>query len=253
MGGARMTETTDSAASGQQLSLSTEAARNLATTTKTPPQMQEITSRWLLKLLPWVQTTGGVFRVNRRLTYTQGDGRITFTTTGAAVRVIPAELCELPMLRGFDDMEALEALAYRFTQREVEPGDVIVREGEPVDQLVLIAHGRINRIAMGAYGDEQNLGVLADGDHLGASLLIGGGTWEYSARAKTSATLLVLSREDLEALLDRSPGLRDHLQSWQSAGDRARNAHGEAAIDLASGHRGEPTLPGTFVDYELTP
>jgi CRP-like cAMP-binding protein len=253
MGGARMTETTDSAASGQQLSLSTEAARNLATTTKTPPQMQEITSRWLLKLLPWVQTTGGVFRVNRRLTYTQGDGRITFTTTGAAVRVIPAELCELPMLRGFDDMEALEALAYRFTQREVEPGDVIVREGEPVDQLVLIAHGRINRIAMGAYGDEQNLGVLADGDHLGASLLIGGGTWEYSARAKTSATLLVLSREDLEALLDRSPGLRDHLQSWQSAGDRARNAHGEAAIDLASGHLGEPTLPGTFVDYELTP
>ncbi|MEU0734492.1 hypothetical protein [Streptomyces lavendulocolor] len=30
-----------------QLSLSTRAARNLATTTKSQPQMQEISSRWL--------------------------------------------------------------------------------------------------------------------------------------------------------------------------------------------------------------
>src|SRR5690606_16363482 len=29
--------------------------------------------------------------------------------------------------------------------------------------------------------------------------------------------------------------------------------HGEAAIELASGHDGEPVLPGTFVDYEPSP
>ncbi|MFG1946015.1 family 2B encapsulin nanocompartment shell protein [Nonomuraea sp. NPDC048826] len=248
-----MTETTDSAVPGQQLSLSTDAARNLSTTTKTAPQMQEITSRWLLKLLPWTQTSGGVFRVNRRLTYTLGDGRITFSTTGAEVRVVPAELCELPMLRGFGDIEALEALAYRFAQREVEPGDEIVREGDPIDQLVLIAHGRVGRVAQGAYGDEQNLGVLADGDHLGDAMLTGGGTWEFSARAKTAATLLTLSRDDFQALIDRSPGLREHLEAWQAGGDRARNDHGEAAIEMSSGHSGEPTLPGTFVDYELSP
>ena len=51
----------------QQMSLGTGAARNLATTTKSPPQMQGITSRWLLKLLPWVQVSGGVYRVNRAL------------------------------------------------------------------------------------------------------------------------------------------------------------------------------------------
>lgn len=49
-----------------QQSLSTAAARNLATTTKSAPQMQEITSRWLLKMLPWVQIKGGTYRVNRR-------------------------------------------------------------------------------------------------------------------------------------------------------------------------------------------
>ena len=71
-----------------QLSLGTAAARNLATTTKSEPQMQGKTSRWLLKMLPWVQVGGGTYRVNRRLSYAVGDGRVTFTTTGSEVRVI---------------------------------------------------------------------------------------------------------------------------------------------------------------------
>ncbi|MEV4067010.1 Crp/Fnr family transcriptional regulator, partial [Nonomuraea dietziae] len=93
------------------LSLSTAAARNLATTTKSVPFMQEITPRHLLRVLPWVEVTGGAYRVNRRLTYQVGDGRVSFTSTGADVRVIPGELCELPALRGFDDAEALAELA----------------------------------------------------------------------------------------------------------------------------------------------
>lgn len=52
-------------------SISTRSARNLATTTKTPPQMRAKTPRWLLKLLPWVDVSGGTYRVNRR------DVRIT--------------------------------------------------------------------------------------------------------------------------------------------------------------------------------
>ncbi|MGH3783943.1 MAG: hypothetical protein ACRDRO_25840, partial [Pseudonocardiaceae bacterium] len=66
----------------QLRSLATEAARNLATTTKSQPQMQEITSRWLLRVLPWVEAVGGTFRVNRRASFTLGDGRIQFTMNG---------------------------------------------------------------------------------------------------------------------------------------------------------------------------
>ncbi len=58
---------TGSESAGDRLSLSTAAARNLATTTKSVPQMQGITSRWLLRLLPWVEASGGTYRVNRRL------------------------------------------------------------------------------------------------------------------------------------------------------------------------------------------
>ncbi|MGN9843051.1 family 2B encapsulin nanocompartment shell protein [Nonomuraea sp. H19] len=251
-----MTETTQTTATQNgngQLSLSTEAARQLATTTKTPPQMQEITSRWLLRLLPWVQCSGGVFRVNRRLTYTLGDGRITFSNTGSDVRVIPAELTELPMLRDFGDMNVLEALAGRFTQREVEPDEEIVTEGSPADQLVLIAHGRVRKTGTGAYGDEQSLGILADGDYLGEQALADGGSFPFSARAKTATTVLTLSRRDFEEVAERSPALREHLASWRASSERAHNDYGEAAIDMASGHTGEPVLPGTFVDYEQSP
>ncbi|WP_242903986.1 family 2B encapsulin nanocompartment shell protein [Actinomadura terrae] len=243
-------------ASDQRLSLDTSAARNLATTTKSVPQMQGITSRWLLKLLPWVQASGGAYRVNRRLTYTLGDGRVTFVTTGADVRVIPRELGELPPLRGYDDEPALDALAGRFTQHEYEPGSVIVEQGTPVDQVVLVVHGKLSRVGAGEYGTEAVHGTLADGDFFGEQVLVPGdepGEWDYTVKAVTSATVLTLSRASFQEALGQTDTLQAHLAEFRSGPERATNPHGEAAIELASGHEGEPVLPGTFVDYEGSP
>jgi CRP-like cAMP-binding protein len=238
----------------QRQSLSTAAARNLATTTKSQPQMQSISSRWLLKVLPWVQVVGGAYRVNRRLTYTVGDGRLTFTSVGARVQVVAAELRELPLLRDFDDMEVLTALTERFEQREYAPGDVIVEAGQPADQLVLIAHGKVDKIGTGEYGDETVVGVLADGEYFGEQVL--GGSlqlWNFTARAVTTVTVLALPRPAFDQLNGRADNLREHIRQVLSDTGRPQNKHGEAEIHLASGHAGEPDLPGTFVDYEASP
>ncbi|QLH27479.1 cyclic nucleotide-binding domain-containing protein [Streptomyces sp. Rer75] len=241
-------------AQNPQLSLSTAAARNLASTTKTVPQMQGISSRWLLRLLPWVQVSAGTYRVNRRLTHTLGDGRVEFVATGADVRVIPAELRELPPLRAFEDEEVLGALAERFTQREVAAGETIVEAGRPADEIVLIAHGKGNKLGTGKYGDPTVLGVIADGDYVGEGLLTGSNDeWEFTLRAVTACTVLSLTREAFEEVQGRAEGLRTHLEALRSAPHLSRNKQGEAAIDLVSGHAGEPALPGTFVDYELSP
>ncbi|XVQ10095.1 family 2B encapsulin nanocompartment shell protein [Spirillospora sp. CA-255316] len=238
----------------EQLSLSTAAARNLATTTKSVPQMQGITPRWLLRLLPWVEVTAGTYRVNRRLTYQLGDGLVTFVNTGSRISVVPPELTELPPLRGFDDATALEAVAQRFVQREYAAGETLVSEGDPVEQVILIAHGKVGRIGSGAYGAQADLGVLADGRFVGDRALLGeGGTWEYSVRALTPTTVLVLSATDIAQLTGLSDPLRAHLEAYAAAPEPAHNRAGEAAIDLAAGHSGEPVLPGTFVDYELRP
>ncbi|WP_159944371.1 MULTISPECIES: family 2B encapsulin nanocompartment shell protein [unclassified Nocardiopsis] len=239
---------------GKQQSLATAAARNLATTTKSVPQMQGITSRWLLKTLPWVHTDGGTYRVNRRLTYTVGDGRIEFHQTGSEVQVIPAELGELSLLRGFGDTEVLEALASRFTQREFEPGEVLAEQGDPADHLVLIAHGRVHKTTVGPYGDTKRLGVLADGDKFGERYLLDTEpTWEFTVKAATSGTLVELPRSEFIAILDDSPALQAHVQEFLSLPKQRQNNHGEAEIALLAGHVGEAELPTTFVDYELRP
>ncbi|MFD1832324.1 family 2B encapsulin nanocompartment shell protein [Streptomyces desertarenae] len=238
----------------QQLSLSTAAARNLATTTKSVPQMQGITSRWLLRVLPWVQTEGGVYRVNRRLTYTVGDGRIEFVKTGSRVQVIPRELGEIALLRGFGDVEVLTALADRFTQRDFEAGEVLAEEGAPVDHVHLLAHGRVRKTGSGPYGEPTRLGVLGDGDHFGEQgLLSADATWEYTLTATTAGTLLSLPRREFASLADGAPALREHLEAFASLPRQRQNDRGEADIAVASGHDGEPDLPGTFVDYELNP
>jgi len=235
-------------------SLGTAAARNLATTTKSAPQMQEITSRWLLRMLPWVEAKGGAYRVNRRRTYTVGDGSVEFVQDGAAVRVIPQELGELALLRGFDDVEVLTALADRCVQRDFRVGETLVERGAPAHQLHLIAHGRVSRTSVGKYGDQVAVDVLANGDRFGDhALLDGNAPWEHTATAVTSGTLLTLSRADFEAVLSAAPGLRDHIEGFKSLPRQRQNRKGEAEIAMSAGHTGEHDLPGTFVDYELKP
>ncbi|HEX3781653.1 MAG TPA: family 2B encapsulin nanocompartment shell protein [Pseudonocardiaceae bacterium] len=236
------------------MSLGTAAARNLATTTKSVPQMQGISSRWLLKMLPWVHVPGGAYRVNRRLTYTVGDGRVTFVTTGSEVRVIPAELGELPALRDYDDADVLSALAGRFQQREFSPGDVLVAEGDHADQVFLLAHGKVNKIGAGKYGDQTVLDVLTGGDYFGEQVLVDAETnWEFTAKALTSGTLLALPRRAFEELTEQSETLRAQIVLFQASAAVEANRNGEASIDLASGHTGETELPGTFVDYDESP
>ncbi|MEU6000391.1 family 2B encapsulin nanocompartment shell protein [Streptomyces sp. NPDC047197] len=235
-------------------SLSTAAARNLATTTKSAPQMQEITSRWLLRMLPWVEAKGGAYRVNRRLSYTVGDGRIDFVQDGADVRVIPRELGELALLRGFEDVEVLTAIADRCVQREFRAGEVLAERGTPAGQLHLIAHGRINQHSVGKYGDEVGVAVLADGDRFGESALLDADArWDSTATAETAGTLLTLSRADFDSVLSSAPSLQAHLDELRRLPQQRQNKHGEAEIAMSAGHVGEVALPGAFVDYELKP
>jgi CRP-like cAMP-binding protein len=241
---------------GQQphLSLGTEAARNLATTTKSAPQMQEITSRWLLKLLPWVQTKGGVYRVNRRLSYTVGDGRVTFTNTGATVQVIPQELTELPLLRGFDNVDVLTTLANQFVQQEYAPDDVIVELGQSADRVILIAHGKVNKIGLGKYDEQIVLDVLGDGDHFGDETVVeSSDTWQYTLKAITRTTVLSLPQQAFEQMIGQSEALRTHVEQFRTRLRQPQTAQGEASIEVATGHAGETALAGTFVDYDLAP
>jgi Phage capsid-like protein len=51
----------------QRRSIGEKAARQLANTTKTPPQWRGASPRWLPQMLPWAAVEAGVYRVNQAL------------------------------------------------------------------------------------------------------------------------------------------------------------------------------------------
>ncbi|MFE9581090.1 family 2B encapsulin nanocompartment shell protein [Nocardia sp. NPDC006044] len=235
-------------------SLSTAAAHKLATTTKSEPQMQGISSRWLTRMLPWTQVNGGVYRVNRRLTHTLGNGEIEFVIEGSQAKVIPQELRELRALHNVDDDEILRALADRFEQRDLEPGTVVAEFGNEMNQIVLIVHGKLAKIGSGEYGEQTMLGLLAGGNFFGDECLTDpSAIWPVTVKAVTKTTTLVMQRQALEEVLDNAPALREQLSRVTAAAAQPQNKQGEAAIQIHSGHEGEPQLDGTFVDYDASP
>ncbi|WP_194925252.1 family 2B encapsulin nanocompartment shell protein [Catenulispora pinisilvae] len=240
-----------------QLSLSTAAARNLATTTKTVPQMQGITSRWLLRKLPWVQVSGGTYRVNRRLSHAVGRGRVAVDQAGEDIRILAPTLTELPVLRGLADDALLAELAARFAQRRFAAGEQLAEAGQPVTEILVVGHGKVAKVGTGKYGETTVIGSFAGGDHLGDEAVAGGVVdsvpWAYGARATTSGVLLALPLSAFQELLDRSETLRTQLASHSTRRAKPTNKKGEAEISLSAGHEGEAGLPGTFVDYELDP
>jgi CRP-like cAMP-binding protein len=236
-----------------QQTLSPEAARNLATTTKTVPQMQGITSRWLLRMIPWVEVSGGTYRVNRRMTYALGGGKIAVAQTADRVSVVAPSLREIPVLAGYDDDAVLAELAAAFTQREVSEGDVIAELGQPVDQVYVVAHGKIRLVKDGAFGSDAVAGVVGDGGYLGEEGMAAEAIWGNTAVAMTDATLLALPRTRLQAMVAEYDSLRDQLATHLDGAGQPQNRRGEADIAITSGHNGEPLLPSTFADYELKP
>ncbi|MFI9407978.1 family 2B encapsulin nanocompartment shell protein [Nocardia sp. NPDC052316] len=243
-----------SAETNGRKSLSTTAAHQLATTTKSEPQMQGITSRWLTRMLPWTQVNGGIYRVNRRLTHTFGNGKVEFDVEGSQARVIPMELREMAALRTIDDEEALRALARRFEQREYEPGAVVAEFGYPMNQVILIVHGKLAKMGSGEYGEPTMLGTLAGGNYVGdESFTDASAIWPVTVKAVTKSTVLVLPRQALDEVQDHIPAFRQQLSQVAAAAARPQNKHGEANIQITSGHAGEPELDGTFVDYDASP
>ena len=240
---------------GQLTSLSTQAARQLATTTKSEPQMQAISSRWLLRTLPWVDVKGGTYRVNRRLQLRIGRGRVQFEQNGADdIKVIPETLTELPVLRGYSDTDVLRQVATRFRVREVRAGQVLFEAGQPVTESYLVVHGRFTRYTAGKYGEEEITGVVADGDQMGDEA-IGqpDPLWLSSVRAETAGVLLVLPWDVVTEFTDRVPSLAAHLEAFAARQRLPMNRKGEADVPVQAGHVGEPTLNGGFVNYELAP
>lgn len=233
-----------------RLSLSPDAARQLATTTKTKPQMRAITPRYLLRALPWVDVESGVYRVNRRRTFVLGDDRISSYSENGTHRIIPEDLREVPYLREAD-AALLDELSSAFTEVPFEPGEVLAQDGANGERLWVLVQGRAEKRVTGRYGEDAVLEVIGDGQFFDLAAWTRAEPLPYRVKALTRGVALCVDRSVLTGLADRDAALRAAVDGYIA--DNGPQPGTEVPVELASGHVGEPDLPGTYVEYEDTP
>jgi CRP-like cAMP-binding protein len=121
-------------------------------------------------------------------------------------RTGPAEtagvLAEMPLLEGIEEAELAE-LAALMRRRDLEPGDVLWREGEEASALHLIVDGRVS-VSLRLPGERTvEVFSLGPGEMLGEIPLLDGGLHPTSARVAEHASVLSLSSADFAAVVSR--------------------------------------------------
>ncbi len=246
----------DTSPDKSQKSVSTHAARFLATTTKTGLQMAGTSPRWLLQLLPWVQVDSGTYRINRRKVMLREDQKIIISDEGEGARIEPNHLRAISLLRDVEDT-LIETLATKFVREEAGPGITIVKEGKPGDKFYIIVHGKVEVSTLSRHGKKIQLAILGDGDYFGEIALIQDSMRTATVTALSPCLLFSLERAEFDKMLNKAPEMRTKFEKIvkqrQDAKASMVNEYGERIIEVASGHFGEKLLPETFVDYDEQP
>ncbi len=238
-----------------QRSVTTAVARNLATTTKTPPQMMSITPRHLLNLLPWVHVEGGTYRVNRTKVELPRAERVELILNDGVATFAPDALRSIPLFSKIHE-EIIAKMAARFKRENVQLGKTLVTEGEGRHHFFIIAQGQLEVLSKGVHGSDLRLALLTEGEFFGELELVSAKPSEVTIKTITPCVLLTLSKKDLDAILKESSGLKpqfektieEHIQLSASV-----NKYGERNIDLVSGLAENVIIPETFVDYSSEP
>ena len=101
--------------------------------------------------------------------------------------------------------QARKELARRSVHDSYPRGAVLVREGNPIDSILIVRHGRIKTFRQDPDGEEYVLDVLHDGQAIWHGMFLEDSVYHYSVGCLTPVDLCRIRRADFEALLSRDP------------------------------------------------
>ncbi len=143
-------------------------------------------------------------------------------------------------------------------------GEVIARQGEPVECLFLVTGGAVRLCAVAPSGREVVVGLLGAGDLFGEVALLGSGPSPVEARAVGDAWIVAIPVASLDAVVQRNPETATELLRLVAARLHRTSAALEEAlaadvptrvsrklVDLAREH-GEPAGAGVRIRVPLT-
>jgi sigma-B regulation protein RsbU (phosphoserine phosphatase) len=116
-------------------------------------------------------------------------------------------LANIPFFADLSEQE-LKSLEEQLSVVKVASDQVLFREGDVGDSLLIVVDGELHILIGEGSSDEMLLNVLGPGEYLGEmSLIMPGGQRTASARATKPTVLLELQQQEFNDLLHRQPSL----------------------------------------------
>jgi len=153
--------------------------------------------------------------------------------------VEPALLRGVSFFQSMDDDER-GALATVMDLHEARAGEIVFREGDVGDSLLCVVEGQLDTLVKDNAGQEIVLSAVGAGDVVGEMSMLDGRARSATLRCTDDARLLVLSRDDLLAVLPRAPHMALDMMAQMAARARkvddllrsrvARNVNEEVAV-----------------------
>lgn len=158
------------------------------------------------------------------------------------------KLCtqQIPLFSSLDQ-DKLAQLPTIARHRQYPKGEILIREGETLDSLVVLNHGSAKAYKLTPDGREQILYVFAQGDFFGERNLLGSHKSPYTVEALENSRTCHFAKSDFYDLLRSNPDLAIQvIQELELRMERMENALQSMGVRSVDGRIG--TLLLDFAD-----
>jgi len=142
--------------------------------------------------------------------------------------ITPATLRDIGLFGGLSDA-GLEVLAKELPHRRLDPGVLVVREGDTSSEMFVVVHGELEVVKRTEDQSHVRVAMLGPGDWFGEMAILNVHPRSASVRALAPSLLLSMGSEQVERLLYRRD-LKDYalllMNISRELGRRLRVADG---------------------------
>ena len=157
-------------------------------------------------------------------------------------RITPERLRSVPVLAGLE-LGLLEELSRSFTTELCSKGQYVFHEGDSGDKFYILVRGTLEVLKLTAGGATRRVEVLQDGDVFGEQALLMKTPRSASVRSLAESTLLVLTGDKFQSLIDRAPELRYKLRESATIGEYRNEEAAAGAVSPWSKFRHDLLTP----------
>jgi CRP/FNR family transcriptional regulator len=155
-------------------------------------------------------------------------------------------LAQCPLFAGIDG-KALEALALRALLKEFRAGESLFEEGDPCLGIYVLAHGSVRIFKTSATGRQILLASESTPSSIAEIPLFDGGPYPASVAAASQVAVLVIRKEDFQAVCREYPDLA--IRVLAKVGTRLRQL--VALVEQVTFGNVRQRLAQTLLEFQL--